>query len=226
MWAPCDIVGLMRTANSKFEWGFLRETRERAKKDGVDKDTGLCRTGLEDYLAVIFPRTDDWIHDKITGLPKPDGKASRTRPDYRSESLQLIIEFDGIQHYTSPEKIRTDRKNTDFYESHGYRVIRLPYFIQLTESVVERMFGVKVGHTLFDGQVPSMGLQGRNTPAFLCMAGIRRMAQVFSHYPEQYEVNLTALKAANDDELTEWQLLDREYRALQGHSGTHSSVAR
>ena len=26
-------------------WGFLRETTELAKKAGIDKDTGLIRTG-------------------------------------------------------------------------------------------------------------------------------------------------------------------------------------
>jgi hypothetical protein len=38
------------------KWGFLRETSELAKKAGKDKDTGLHRTGLEDYLKVIFPQ--------------------------------------------------------------------------------------------------------------------------------------------------------------------------
>lgn len=37
------------------KWGFLRETKELAAKAGIDKDTGLYRTGMEDYLAVIFP---------------------------------------------------------------------------------------------------------------------------------------------------------------------------
>ncbi len=36
------------------KWGFLRETSDLAKKAGKDADTGLHRTGLEDYLGVIF----------------------------------------------------------------------------------------------------------------------------------------------------------------------------
>ena len=40
-------------------WGFLRETSELAKKAGIDKDTGLVRTGLNEYLDVIFPDTHD-----------------------------------------------------------------------------------------------------------------------------------------------------------------------
>lgn len=32
------------------QWGFLRETDAKAQIAGIDKDTGLKRTGLETYL--------------------------------------------------------------------------------------------------------------------------------------------------------------------------------
>lgn len=37
-----------------------------ADKAGINKDTELYRTGLEDYLKVIFPEipVGEWIHDK------------------------------------------------------------------------------------------------------------------------------------------------------------------
>ena len=73
-------------------WGFLRETSELAKKAGIDKDTGLVRTGLNEYLDVIFPDTHDWQHDKAFG--EHDGFKYKIRPDYRSDSLKLIVEFD------------------------------------------------------------------------------------------------------------------------------------
>ena len=76
------------------QWGFIRETSEIAKRAGIDKATGIPRTGLDEYLSVIFPDTDDWVHDKTTGLVKEDGKKSLSRPDYRSEQLKLIVEFD------------------------------------------------------------------------------------------------------------------------------------
>ena len=75
----------------KINWGFLRETEALAKRAGIDKDTGLHRTGLENYLKVIFPDVDDQIHDKAIG--NVNGKLYRSRPDYRSEKLKLIIEY-------------------------------------------------------------------------------------------------------------------------------------
>ena len=101
---------------TKQKWGFLRETAESAKKAGVDADTGLKRTGLEDYLAVIFPNTNDWIHDKpIDNLP--EGIKSRKRPDYRSKSLMLIVEFDGLQHYTKPDNIEKDKQIMEYQKT-------------------------------------------------------------------------------------------------------------
>ena len=35
------------------KWGFLRETEAKAKDAGFDKDTGLHRTGLDEYLLIL-----------------------------------------------------------------------------------------------------------------------------------------------------------------------------
>lgn len=188
-------------------WGFLRETSEIAKRAGYDPDTGLKRTGLDEYLAVIFPNTHDWIHDSTI-----EGVKSRKRPDYRSESLKLIVEFDGIPHYTMPSNIIRDIENTEFYEKLGYKVVRIPYFIQLSNKAVKTLFGVDVKEQLFDESIPSLGPKGRDAPAYLCGAGIERMAKEFRRFPEQYEVNIKALKDANDEYNTGVSLLEECYK--------------
>ena len=124
------------------KWGFLRENGASARKAGTDPATGLHRTGLDEYLRIIFPETNDWIHDQPIG--EIGGKKRRIRPDYRSESLKLIVEFDGLQHYTNPVNILKDLNNTAIYEQGGYKVVRIPYFIQLTNEVVKSMFVVEV----------------------------------------------------------------------------------
>lgn len=174
------------------KWGFLRETKEDAEKAGIDKDTGVCRTGLEEYLDVIFP-DKKWIHDKSCGVRNQKGNL--IRPDYRYEELNLIIEFDGLQHYTDENYIQNDMYKTKQYENAGYQVIRIPYFIQLTNSAIKTLFGVDVKQPMFDPTVPSMGLKGKNTPRHLkCPEGVMRMAKEFLRFPEQYEVNVRALK--------------------------------
>jgi len=128
-------------------WGFLRETRQAAIKAGIDKDTGLHRTGMEDYLAVIFLEIppSEWFHDKTI-----ERSSRRIRPDYRCERLKLMIEFDGVQHYQKPERIKADVENQRLYEELGYKVVRIPYFIQLSNDVVRQMFGRVISEPLFD----------------------------------------------------------------------------
>lgn len=195
----------------KNKWGFLRETTDMAKKAGIDEDTGLHRTGLENYLKVIFPKIEDWIHDKTLGIV--NGTLYRSRPDYRSEKLKLIIEFDGLQHYTKPDIIEKDLKNTELYKKLGYKVVRIPYFIQLSNKAVKYLFDVDVSEELFDERISSLGIEGQNTPAYLCPAGVKRMAEEFKRFPEQYKTNIDFLKRQNYPLRTGVEFLENEYNS-------------
>ena len=75
----------MKNKTCQEKWGFLREHSSDAL--GKDPLTDLHRTGLDEYLSVIFPNTHDWIHDKAFGIHK-DGRKYNIRPDYRSDSLK------------------------------------------------------------------------------------------------------------------------------------------
>lgn len=102
----------------KKRWGYLRETTQKAQKAGIDPETGLFRTGLEVYLKAIFPDVNDWISDK-----KVEGLKRNFRPDSRNEQLQLIVEFDGLPHYTDPQNIHLDEVKTKYYQDAGYKVV-------------------------------------------------------------------------------------------------------
>ena len=199
----------------KHKWGFVRETKEKAAKAGIDKDTGLHRTGLEEYLAVIFPGSE-WIHDERFVDKK--GVKYRIRPDYRCEKLLLVVEFDGLQHYQKPNVILKDKEKEENYRNGGYEVKRIPYFIQLTNEIVEKLFGVKVEEPLFDETIPSMGVKGENTPAFCCPMGITRMAEELRLYPQQMKVNLEALRKEDNEVLTGYTLLKKEIDKLNKKS--------
>lgn len=176
------------------QFGFIRETSEKAKEAGIDIVTGICRTGLDEYLEVIYPRYE-WIHDKSLG--SINGVNYKVRPDYRCEGYKMIVEFDGLLHYSNPEQILKDCKNTKLYEELGYSVIRIPYFIQLTNKNVEKLFGVKVEIDLFPANISSLAVELRNTPAYLCVDGIKRMAKIFRMFPDDYVVNMNYLKSLN-----------------------------
>ena len=192
------------------KFGYLRETQEQADKAGIDIDTSVIRTGLDTYLKIIFPEINDWVHDcKFDNIKE----LSRKRPDYRSEELKLIIEFDGLPHYTSPLQILKDSERTRLYESYGYKVIRIPYFIQLSNEVVKELFNRDVKEPLFDDNIPSLTIHSQATPAFLPLCGIKRMAQEFKKFPKQYLTNLTYLKNLPSDFnfINGVELLENEY---------------
>jgi hypothetical protein len=194
------------------KWGFLRETSKQAEEAGLDLDTGLHRTGLNDYLNFIFPFNTDWVHDKALG--EINGVKYRTRPDYRSETLKLIIEFDGLPHYTKPDIILNDYRLNKIYSDLGYKVVRIPYFIQLTNKAVKTLFNINIEENLFDESIPSLGVNSFNTPAYLCIAGIKRMASEFKKFPEQYKVNIDFLKSQNNEFLSGVNFLEEEYNKI------------
>lgn len=189
------------------KWGYIRETREMAQK-ATESYPNSKFSGFEDYLEVLYPGKV-WVHDKPFG--KHDGQSYRIRPDYLCEEEKLIIEFDGLQHYTSPSNILKDQKNQSIYEKFGYKVIRIPYFIQITNDVAKEMFGKVIDEPLFDPSLPSIGKEWENTPAFCCLAGVIRMAEEFKRYPQQYEINISHLYEENDESLTGCNLLSAIY---------------
>ena len=60
------------------------------------------------------------------------------------------------------------------------------------------LFDVKMTVDLFDPKIPSLSTLGRNSPAYLCPAGVTRMAQEFKKFPEQYAINVHFLSQQND----------------------------
>jgi hypothetical protein len=76
----------------------------------------------------------------VANQPVP-GLGRRFRPDYHSECHKLVVEFDGDQHYRSSRVILGDVERDTFFTGNGFRVIRVPYFVQLSRAVIAHLFG-------------------------------------------------------------------------------------
>lgn len=88
---------------------------------------------LNEYL-----REGEWIHDKSF--------LCKMRPDYRNDSTKTIVEFDGYLHYTSAKRIISDKIKDELYINNGYHVIRIPYFVQLSEQVIYNLFEIDIDY--------------------------------------------------------------------------------
>lgn len=62
-------------------------------------------------------------------------------PDFVIEDLKLIVEYDGPRHYTQSSTILRDGYKKEMYSKHGYKLINIPYFVQLDERVIRLLFG-------------------------------------------------------------------------------------
>ena len=96
----------------------------------------LTEDSLEEFLKQIYPNKEI-IRNKI--VPNSNLKS---RPDFRIEEEKIIVEFDVYKHYSLFETQSIDEIKYHQYTYMGYKVIRIPYFIQLSTDVIFKLFGI------------------------------------------------------------------------------------
>lgn len=118
------------------KWKYLRETDNKYFDPRMN-------TSLKDYLEVIFPcNTFEYnISLKKDELPS-DVEYKRYKCDALCRDLKLVVEFDGLNHYTDSHAVLNDVKRDLWFESIGYKTTRIPYWIQLSQNVVRDLFDV------------------------------------------------------------------------------------
>lgn len=97
----------------------------------------LTEDRLYEALKIIFKI--DFIRDRQV----PDSGINK-RPDFRNDELKLIVEFDGERHYTNNKIQKSDMLKAKRYSDMGYKVIRLPYFVQLSSSIIKLLFDIDI----------------------------------------------------------------------------------
>ena len=93
-------------------------------------------------------------------------------------------------HYTNSDIIEKDLKKIELYTNFGYKVVLIHYFVLLSNKAVKTLFDLEI----FDESILSLEIQGRNTPLYLWLSGIVRMAKEFKKFPSQYKINLESLR--------------------------------
>lgn len=138
----------------------------------------LHEKNLKGYLEKIFNK--EFIHNKQI----PDS-GLKYRPDYRNEELKLLVEFDGPRHYTSAKTVFLDKKKDKLYSDLGYKVVRIPYFIQIETRTIEALFGIKKDIP----QVYPHGFNEKNVvlPADFCSTGILRFKKELDRFNNVFD---------------------------------------
>lgn len=66
---------------------------------------------------------------------------SKLKFDYYLPAIRLAVEFDGYSHYTSHRVIERDQRKAQWCRDNQVLLVRIPYFVQLTESTFKALFG-------------------------------------------------------------------------------------
>jgi hypothetical protein len=133
-----DVFGVTRKAKV----GGLSPGKKDKKTKKIMGDT------IKEVLEVFIPEKKYGKIQVRKTLKKLgyEGK-SNIEPDYFYESLGLIFEFDGPNHYNDSLKIMKDErkyKNLKYIKKNGsdvvFKIIRIPYFVQLSKDVAKFLF--------------------------------------------------------------------------------------
>ena len=145
---------------------------------------------LGQILEIIYPK-EQIVHNK-----KIPNYKELCRPDYRLPELKLIFEFDGSTHFCNPKRILMDEKNDLFYKSLGYKVIRIPYFIQMDSKFFKNILNLEVENLY---EFPNGFIDDKATlPAEFCTLGVRKYVNLIK---SNYKYCLSEIKYSLDEKI-------------------------
>ena len=71
----------------------------------------------------------------------PDNRRKFYKVDCCSDTMKIIWEYEGPDHYEDVWKLKRDSERQSFFEDAGYQFLRWPYYLQLTKDVAIHFFG-------------------------------------------------------------------------------------
>lgn len=176
--------------DANIKWKYLRETENKF----FDPNR---HTTLKTYLERIFPN-NTFEYDCF--IPKEyftqhDQPYRRYRPDAMCKELMLIVEFDGLSHYQDPEVVRNDIVKDNILNALGFKVVRIPYWIQLSNEVILHYFDVEVDepmcelpYSFYDPDTETTSL--RICPGSMCRPGQRRFIDEVNSLPVNTQIQV------------------------------------
>lgn len=112
--------------------------------------------------------------------PVIHGKRMRWDMVFSGSSGKVAVEFDGDEHYRHSLKIKVDREKDALARDGGYRVVRIPYWVQLTTETVKYYFGIEAN---IIQDFPHGFITTKVFPASYCEMGIERFRRELDALP-------------------------------------------
>lgn len=151
-------------------------------------DGYLLQRKLEEALVQIVGK-EAW---RGRELKVPD---SRRRWDmaYQIAGQTTVVEFDGDAHYWNSLKVKVDIEKDEVADNLHYRVVRFPYWVQLTTETLAHYFGLSAE---IEQDFPHGFIVTKIFPASFSELGISRFQRELSSLPQ--DVNESVITSLRD----------------------------
>ena len=111
---------------------------------------------------------------------------------YQGDLGQVAVEFDGDAHYRDSLKIKADLEKDELARLGGYKVVRVPYWVQLTSETLAHYFGLEAD---IIQDFPHGFITTKMFPASFCEMGVTRFEREFDSLPTSVrEAVISSLK--------------------------------
>lgn len=108
---------------------------------------------------------------------------------YELDGTIYVVEFDGDAHYRDSLKIKIDNEKDAVAREHSIRVIRFPYWVQLTSETLAHYFGLVA---TISQDFPHGFISTKVFPASFCELGIERFRHEMASLPAQVKDSVIA----------------------------------
>jgi very-short-patch-repair endonuclease len=134
----------------------------------------LTESKLSKALQELLP--DCWLGDQVPVTH------TRQRWDmaFNRDGRITVVEYDGDEHYRHSIKIKGDRAKDETARSHGWQVVRFPYWIQLDTTTLKHFFGIDA---TVEQSFPHGFITTKLFPASFCELGIERFRAELDELP-------------------------------------------
>jgi hypothetical protein len=138
---------------------------------------------IESYLtetkltvAVAQLVGDKWAGGQV----KLPGSRRRFDMAFFDNGTTVLVEYDGDEHYRDSMKIKADRQKDQLAADNGMRLIRVPYWVQLDETMARHWFDIEAQ---IEQSFPHGFITTKLFPASFCELGIARFRHELESLP-------------------------------------------
>jgi hypothetical protein len=140
------------------------------------------------------------------------GRRQRWDMVYEAEDGGTVaVEFDGPEHYRNSLKIKADREKDEIASRANVRIVRFPYWVQLTSETLLHYFGreARVVQSFAHGFITT-----KLFPASFCELGVERFVRELDELPGSVRSSVIASLRHRTEEHGIEYVMPQELRLL------------